>query len=52
MIKAIQVVGSLWAKTSIALVVLSLAAFMTVNFVFDSTVFKRTLYSPRLATCC
>jgi hypothetical protein len=36
-----QVMGSLWAKTSIALAILSLAGFVAVNFVFDGTVFER-----------
>ena len=36
-----QALGSLWAKTSIALAVLSLTAFVAVNFVSDSAVFER-----------
>jgi hypothetical protein len=36
-----QVMGSLWAKTSIALAILSVAAFVAVNFVFDGAVFER-----------
>jgi hypothetical protein len=36
-----QVMGSLWAKTSIALAILSLVAFATANLVFDGTVFER-----------
>src|SRR5258708_30731135 len=36
-----KVAGSLWAKTSIALAVLSLVAFVAANLVFDGTVFER-----------
>jgi hypothetical protein len=36
-----QVMGSLWAKTSIALAILSLVAFAAANLVFDGAMFER-----------